>query len=422
MAYVGNIQQGYVGKLDGQTFYKGANGKTVVRKITTPKNPQTLAQNIQRVITLTVGANYKAMKAIADHSFEGCSMGYECANKFRSINAKRMRERAVYLQENNISLYDYFNFLPKGSLDFMPAAVFISDGTLNQVYAGINAQYKGEVAVSDNTYAAVINSLGAQRGDQMTFVTVEKNLNGKYQFHYARVILDPRNENGSAALSVPFIAEGAINCPNSRNNGLLYNLAIAGGKLTFSLTASDKVVACGIIMSRKVDNTWLRSTCQLALSEDALGADKISLMDAAQGTASGTLIVDNDEAYLNNAGVGGAQGSVTPTPTPQPGEEEAVYSQTAKINNVSQSIAGGSVSTSSLTKVELMGEHLSQATPYMTKNGEGQIAPTLEDDNSQEWTIDGAQVGDIYRFYNDSQLLLTITVIESSGGDGGDDN
>ena len=67
MAKVGNPQSGNVGKLDGQVYYKGADGKTVVRKITVPKNPKTLAQRVQRVIAKTVTENYKVMKAICDH-------------------------------------------------------------------------------------------------------------------------------------------------------------------------------------------------------------------------------------------------------------------------------------------------------------------------------------------------------------------
>lgn len=417
MAKVGNLQQGYRGKLDGQCYFKGADGKTIVRKITIPKNPKTLAQNVQRVITLTVSANYKAMKAIADHSFEGCTMGFECSNKFRSINARRMRERAIYLQETGVSLNEYFNFMKKGQLNFVPAAVYISEGTLNQVYAGINGNFKGEVAVSDNTYRAVINSLGAQRGDQMTFVTVEKDAHGKYNFHYARVILDPRNQDGAASLDSTFVSEGAIQNANSRNKGTLYNLAFSAGKLVFSLTSSDTVVAAGIIMSRKSDDKWLRSTCQLALSESALGTDAQSLLAAASEDVGNQLYLDNDEAYLNNAGEGGSQGSsVAPTPS----EPTAIVSSTAKINGANQNIAGGSVNVTSLSSVALQGQNLNLATFKMTKNNGADVAPTTTGANEVAWTIAGSQVNDVYRFYQGTTLILTVTHITSGGGSGDD--
>lgn len=417
MAKVGNLQQGYRGKLDGQSYYKGADGKTVVRKITIPKNPKTLAQNVQRVITLTVGANYRVMKAIADHSFEGCSMGFECANKFRSINARRMRERAIYLQEQGLSLDQYYQFMAKGQTAFRPAAVFISDGTLNQVYAGINPSYKGEVAISENTYQGVINSLGAQRGDQMTFVTVEKDIHGKYNFHYARVILDPRNDNGAAPLSTAFVTEGAVTNPSLRNSGTLYNLAFANNKLTFSLTASDTVVACGIIMSRKAGTTWLRSTCQLALSEAAFGSDLRSLLTAANWeNINPSLYLEGDEAYLNNAGVGGAEGT---SEAPDPASTEPVLSMTARINGALQSISGGSVSVTSLSSVELQGQNLSGATFKMIKSGAStEVAPTSSSNSSASWTIADAAVGDSYTFYMNNSQKLVVNVV-SAGGDNG---
>lgn len=418
MAKVGNLQQGYRGKLDGQSYYKGADGKTVVRKITIPKNPKTLAQNVQRVITLTVGANYRVMKAIADHSFEGCSMGFECTNKFRSINSRRMRERAIYLQEQGLSLDQYYQFMAKGQTAFRPAAVFISDGTLNQVYAGINPSYKGEVAISENTYQGVINSLGAQRGDQMTFVTVEKDIHGKYNFRYARVILDPRNENGAAPLSTAFVTEGAVTNPSLRNSGTIYNLAFADGKLTFSLSASDTVVACGIIMSRKAGSTWLRSTCQLALSEAALGSDLRSLLTAANWENNHpSLYVDGEEAFLNNAGVGGAEGT---SEAPDPASTEPLLSMTARINGASQSISGGSVSLTSLSSVELLGQNLSGATFKMIKSGSStEVAPTSSSNTSASWTIADAAVGDSYTFYMNNSQKLVVNVVSAGGDNGG---
>ena len=417
MAKVGNLQQGYRGKLDGQSYYKGADGKTVVRKITIPKNPKTLAQNVQRVITLTVGANYRVMKAIADHSFEGCSMGFECANKFRSINARRMRERAIYLQEQGLSLDQYYQFMAKGQTAFRPAAVFISDGTLNQVYAGINPSYKGEVAISENTYQGVINSLGAQRGDQMTFVTVEKDIHGKYNFRYARVILDPRNENGAAPLSTAFVTEGAVTNPSLRNSGTIYNLAFAEGKLTFSLSASDTVVACGIIMSRKAGSTWLRSTCQLALSEAAFGSDLRSLLTAANWeNTHPSLYLDSDEAYLNNAGVGGAEGT---SEAPTPADTTPVLSSTARINGASQSISGGSISVTSLSSVELQGQNLSGATFKMIKSGTStEVAPTSSSNTSASWNIADAAVGNSYTFYMNNSQKLVVNVVSGDNGGG----
>lgn len=423
MAKVGNLQSGYQGKLDGQTYYKGADGKTVVRKITTPKNPKTLAQRVQRVITKTVGDNYKVMKALADHSFEGRSMGYECANRFRSLNAIRMRERAAYLQEQGISLYEYYNFAPIGSTSFVPAAVFVSEGSLKQVYASISGAV-GLVAVSGNSYADVINSLGAQRGDQMTFVTVEKDINNHLTFNYVRVILDPRNENGGAPLSSEFITNNAINCPNSRNNGNFGALSFENGGINFKLT-SGTVVAVGIIMSRKADSKWLRSTCQLVLSEENLAGDLVSLMEAAESTGVAQLDVES-EMYLNNAGQGGAEG--TSAPATGGGDSGGSTGATAMlanniyINGAGQTIGGGSSNVTSLTSFAFNGQNLDHATFKMTKNGGADVQPTTATASQVSWTIADAAVGDIYRFFMGPTQKYTVTIVAAGGGGNGGGN
>ena len=417
MAKVGNLQSGYKGKLDGQTYYKGADGKTVVRKITVPKNPKTLQQRVQRVITKTVGANYKAMKAICDHSFEGKSMGFECANRFRQLNANRMRERAAYLQEQGISLSEYFNFLKQGDVPFSPAAVFVSEGSLNQVYVSI-AGGLAKVAVGGNTYADVINALGAQRGDQMTFVTVEKNTNDKYIFHYARVILDPRNENGAAALSSAFVTASAIVNPNSRNKGTFGALAVVGTDLQFKLDASGVVVAAGIIMSRRSGDKWFRSTCQLTISETALGSDATSLLAAAQESGEVVQLDLDSEAFLNNAGIGGSEGASAPASGGESGNTNPIINNTARVNGASQSRLG-TVNVTTLSSIELEGQNLADFGVKLTKNGSGDTQPTSQTETAISFTgITGATVGDTYRVVatEGGLTLITISIVDDNNG------
>lgn len=414
MAIVGNLQSGYKGKLDGQTYYKGAGGKTVVRKITTPKNPKTLAQRIQRVITKTVGDNYKVMRALADHSFEGRTMGFECANRFRSLNATRIRERAAYLQGQGISLYEYFNFEPIGSTSFAPAAVFISEGSLKQVFPVISGAL-GKVMASANTYAGVISALGAQRGDQVTFVTVEKSLDGHFSFNYVRVILDPRNSDGAAPLSSEFITNNAINCPNTRNQGNFNTLSFADGGINFKLT-DGTVVAVGIIVSRKADNKWLYSTSQLVLSEGNMGNALCSLMEAAESTGVTAIDVES-EMYLHNAGEGGVEGTSNEA---SGGDDTPTLSQNVSINGASQPIGGGSSNLTSLTSFSFNGTFIESMAFKMTKNGGADVQPTTHNSSKATWNIEGAAVNDVYRFYKDNVLMYTITIIAPNPGGSGD--
>lgn len=420
MAFVGSQKEGYVGKLGTNVYFKGPDGKTVVRELVIPKNPKTLAQRVQRVITKTVGDNYKVMKAIADHSFEGKSMGAKCANRFRSLNAIRMRERANYLQQQGVSLYSYNNFEKIGETKFKPAAVFISEGSLKQVTAIISG-VAGKVVVAENTYASVIAALGAQRGDQMTFVTVEKDAAGDYTFNYARVILDPRNENGAAALSVPFIEGTAINCPNSRNKGSFAALSFDGG-INYRLTAGT-VVAAGIIMSRKSDSKWLRSTCQLTLSEANIGSDLCSLMAAAESTGAVELDVDSEQ-YLNNAGTGGVEGATSSAPSADPGttgDGTPTLGTYVKVNGANQTIASVNTSVTSLTNFKFLGTDLSGASFHMKKNNDTtEVAPTSTSDTEISWDITGAVLNDQYKFYMNGVLKFAVNIYDGGGQDSGD--
>lgn len=401
---------GAQGKIGSVVYQKSASGETVARQYVMPKNPKTLAQRFQRVITKTVGENYKKMKLICDHSFEGRSMGYACANRFRSLNAVRFRERASYLQSQGISLYEYFNFIGIGSSKYAPAAVFVSEGSLPQVYTSIANDKLILAGVAANTYKAVMDAVHAQRGDQMTFVTVEKNSNNDYTFQFSRIILDPRQNNGSAALSVAFLGEnGAINCPNQRNNGSFGAIAINGTNLEVKIT-SGTVVAAGVIMSRKSDKTWLRSTCQLALSEEGLGDDALSLMQAAEESDQPAYVDLDSEQYLNNAGIGGVEGT---SHAPSSDANVATLSTQAVINGASQSIGGGSVSTNSLSSVILKGSNLAGAAFTMKKNGGAEVRPTSTSDAQVAWTIEGAVAGDNYKFYMDGVLKLSIKIIDT---------
>ena len=57
----------------------------------------------------------------------------------------------------------------------------------------------------------------------------------------------------------------------------------------------------------------------------------------------------------------------------------------------------------------------------MTKNNGADVQPTSQLATQVSWTIAEAAVGDVFRFYYDSTLKYTITIIASSGGGGGEE-
>lgn len=304
---------GAKGKFAGATIYN-ADGQSVMRVINKSiKNPRTTAQMVQRVISKTVMNQYAAMKAICDHSFQGKTAGAKCMAHFASINNKATRNMIAEMQAAGISFADIFNFIPCKAVKFVPATCIISEGSLPQIYATVEGGVGAVAVEGGNTYENIINKFGLQRGDQLTFVTIEKNGAEDYKFNYARVILDPRNPDGTPApLSSQFANGDGVNYPSFRNEGNFSYLEYETTNLMFQLLSEGNVVAAGIIASRQVDNDWLRSTCQLDVDPTLLGDDKKSLEEAIALSTASTPIYTNSPRYLNNAGVGGPQASDAP--------------------------------------------------------------------------------------------------------------
>ena len=111
MSQMNQEMYGATGKVGNKTYYQ-RDGKTIGRIIVTPKNPKTDAQTLQRILVKVVGMVYAMLKAIANHSFEGFSNGAKCAERFRSLNLRYLRERATTLQQTGQSLRQFYQFAP----------------------------------------------------------------------------------------------------------------------------------------------------------------------------------------------------------------------------------------------------------------------------------------------------------------------
>lgn len=421
---------GASGKIGNQVYYRTSSGKTGVREKVTPKNPKTTAQTLQRVIIAQTGLMYKAFKSICDHSFEGVTMGAKCANKFRKLNADYYRRRASELNQQGISLDSFYCFQPIGSSRFVPSAAILAQGQLPQVFPTIGDDELGTsvakvAGVSANTYEAVAAALRAKRGDQVTFITVNK-LNDTYTVEKARVILDPRGVDGTGMpMSSAFLdSDGAIQFPSRRNNGNVY-LKIEGTDLQFiAEPANGSVVcACAVILSRKDGDEWLRSNANLVISETNIGSDLTSLYGAIEGSYGAYDIDLENEAYLNNAGEGGTAGSGDNTGGGSYTPTAETYSNTVAINGANQSVAGGSVNvTGSLASIGITGTNLANSNCVLQKAGVSQpVQPTSKTATAISFTGIGGVAGETWRVYKDSadaQPWFTINVIAGGSGNG----
>lgn len=412
---------GAQGRVGNKTYYRAPSGATVARTVVTPKNPKTQAQTYQRVIAKQVSACYAKMKEICDHSFEGVTMGAECMNRFRKLNLVTLRSRAAEIQNAGISLAEFYQFQPIGSEKFVPAAVIISEGSLPKVKAGIDNQSSLMTMVAQaNTYRGIINDWGLRRGDQLTFVAVTKDSDGDYNFKYSRVILDPRNADGSgASLDSAFATDGHIvNLPNARNKGNL-TVEYTNGKFYIALD-EDPMAAAGIIVSRKSGDYHFRSNCKLVLDETVIGTDLCGLETAVQLSYSTSEIYVENDAYLNNSGVGGSEGDSTGASSES---DDPTFSTNAIINGVSQNV-NGTTSTSSLTSLVVKGTNLTEENVYAMVGSERKTA-TINAAKTQAtftWASSPA-VGSTVAVHTvnaagTDSVLFNVAIINSSSGGG----
>ncbi len=390
------------------------------------KNSKTTAQTLQRVLMKVVGIAYAKFKDICCHSFEGFSSGSKCANRFRSVNLRYLRERAASLQNSGQSLSQFYQFMPLQSEKWSPFAIILSQGHLPVVSVGIDAEggHKAYVNAPGRTYADFVSSWGLSRGDQVTFVTVQKR-EGTYEVNYARIVLNPRNEDGSGAPMATEIvnSDGEFPCSNWKNQLNFSSFGFDTDRFSFVLGRGGIVVAAGIIVSRKDrSGEWFRSNCQLVLNEAGFGSDLCSLAMAMDRSYAAYDIDLESEYYLNNAGTGGtgATGDVTPSGGGGVEPTQPSYATTARINGVSQSIAGGSVNaTAPVTSVAVSGSNLGDVVFTAKVDGTGEaISPTSHDADGASFTGLSVAAGHSLTVYRGGAVWFTVTAQTADNGDG----
>lgn len=274
----------------GDVTFSRLNGVQVARvRNRSPRNPQSPAQMVQRIIMSTVGKAYSFMSEICNHSFEGFETGQSSQRKFMEVNVGLLRDKVAevlaYPVEEVVRSSEAYNFSFKNDYapvlnGFMLSAGSLPSIPLTQLEFGVAsciAFDPGELTTNTITYADFINITGLQRGDQLTFIQVSHDgsktghdrdiLTG---FRFARVILEPSDGD----MTSPLLVDNGINKPNARNSGSFRTVYISNEEslkgLSFALadiasassqSQQDKQMAgSAVILSRQSGGRWLRST------------------------------------------------------------------------------------------------------------------------------------------------------------------
>lgn len=292
----GNMLLGHARGKVGSLVFSRANGQQITRaRAEVVKNPQTDAQVIQRILLNTISQAYSRMSAITDHSFEGIKSGQDSMSYFMKANLNYIRTE---LASAGTLLTDKVHVTPIGQSFLSSNKYIVAKGSLPEVRNFTVANNGMAWTLTANTYAGVLNQFGSQRGDQLTFCLIKIDAQSVVSFKYARIILDPREDDGTeAALSTALFFAGDIAKPNPKNeiNGFTFSNI---GDAELISAGNDTIASCIIASRQKEDGSWLRSNASIVLnSQEILG---MSVSAAVEDFRSGGIDVVNPK-YLNNA-------------------------------------------------------------------------------------------------------------------------
>lgn len=358
--------KGFFGLRKGSTkslTFSTLDGKQITKdRVYEVKNPRTENQMRQRMLMTTVGAAYKMLKSIADHSFEGFSSGMQCMRQFNSRNLNRFKQAAA--ATGSVAFNEYkdgdINPLPyilaSGSL---PGFTYNFDATSNLEIVG--EKEGADLTTAEGIYAA----LGVQRNDLITFCTVigeGSTTNGVYSYKAERFNIVRLYCDKSGAVSKPANAFTI----STNNDQASISMSIVGNTITIRTGAAD---FGAVIQSRKNDSGWLRSNAVMIVAEDVISGVKTANQLATYPV--GTELILNNGPMANQGDVEAAK--------PQPGVNPLAYSVE---HNATEQINISNPNSEAVTCTVKTG------TEYCTVTNAGLITNSNTGETSQSATIE----------------------------------
>lgn len=307
--------KGFFGLRKGSTkslTFSTLDGKQITKdRVYEVKNPRTENQMRQRMLMTTVGAAYKMLKSIADHSFEGYSSGMQCMRQFNSRNLNRFKQAAA--AKGSVAFNEYkdgdINPLPfilaSGSL---PGFVFTFDGKSNLQIVG--EKEGADLTTAEGIYAA----LGVQRNDLITFCTVigeGSTLNSVYSYKAERFNIVRLYCDKSGTVAKPADAFTI----STNNDQASISMSTAANAITIKTGAAD---FGAVIQSRKNDSGWLRSDAVMIVAEEVISGVKTANQLATYPV--GTELILNNGPMANQGDANAAE--------PEPGVSPLSYTVT----------------------------------------------------------------------------------------------
>lgn len=318
--------------------YSVLDGQQVTKdRVYDVKNPRTEGQMKQRMLMTTVGAAYKFMKSIADHSFEGKASGMACMREFNSRNLNRFKKAA------SANGHVAFNEYKDG--DINPLPFILSAGSLAGFDFKLNATSQLEIAFEQadadfTTAEGIYAAMGIKKNDLVTFCSVIGEggvINNVFEYTAERFDVVRLVADKSGAVANPIDAFTV----STNNTDATVNAVVAGSKLTITSGECD---FGAVIQSRKADTNWLRSSAVMVVSADLI--DGVQTANQLATYPVGTELILNNGPMENQ---GGGSTSSLPAPSLSFAQSSVTANGTATVNapQLNGTPAGATVTYSS---------------------------------------------------------------------------
>lgn len=360
--------KGFFGLRKGSTkslTFSVLDGKQITKdRVYDVKNPRTESQMRQRMLMTTIGAAFKTLKSIADHSFEGYSSGMQCMRQFNSRNLNRFKQAAA--AKGSVA----FNKYKDG--DINPLPFILASGSLPgfsfKFDATSNLEIVGEKEGADFTTAeGIYAALGVQRNDLITFCTVigeGTTLNGVYSYKAERFNIVRLYCDKSGAVSK--LADAFTISTN--NDQASVSMSTTANAITIKTGEAD---FGAVIQSRKNDNGWLRSDAVMIVNDTVIADVKTANQLATYPVGTELILNNGPMANQGDAGTAEDKPGVNPKNyTVESGMTAQIGISNPKNETVTCTVKSGST--------------------YCTVTNTGQITNTNTGDTDQNATIEVA--------------------------------
>lgn len=330
--------KGFFGIRTGSTknfTFSELNGAQITKeRVSKVKNPRTISQMRQRMLMATIGAAYSYLKAIADHSFEGKTVGQMCMSEFMRLNLNKFRDAAkdsnapYAMNAYGDKLINPMRYiLAKGSIPALPYVINAS----NQIELSYNVE-------DASTAEKIYDAMGIKKGDMLTFCWIVGNASlvaGVFKYTPAQFNIVRLKADKTGAVANPHDAFTF----ESNHADLDINVVFSQKVLKLTSTLAN---FGAVIQSRQVGGMWLRSDATMV-------GNKTIIAGVSVGNQLATYPIDSE--LILNGGEMANEPSVGTLPTPQLSLSKYAVKIEAKGGKVAAPTLSGAPSGAAVTYV-----------------------------------------------------------------------